>query len=185
MMRRFLVAAACAACAASAQATGGDTWTFSYTGFIDAASGQFDPNKTLTGSFAGVDANADRSITLFELTSLKLNDSEYLGCGGPPMNYAHRCDVASFSYGIGGALTFSARWWGNDEYAASWGGATVTGDRTTEYSYGYSASYSNAWLWSSQTKFAIAGPVPEPAASAMLMGGLGVVALAVRRRRPT
>jgi len=185
MMRRFLAAAACAACLASAQAADNDTWTFSYTGFIDAAGGQFDPGKTLTGSFAGVDANADGSITLFELESLKLNGSEYLGCGGPPMNYEHRCEVASFSYGLGGALTFSARWWGNDEYASSWGGSTVTGDRTTEYSYGYSASYSNTWLWSPQTKFAIAGPVPEPAAPAMLLGGLGLVVLAARRSRPT
>jgi opacity protein-like surface antigen len=185
MMRRFLAAAACAACAGSAQAAGDDTWTFSYTGFIDAGTGQFDPNKTLSGSFAGADANADGAITLFELDSLKLNGSEYLGCGSPPMNYAHRCEVTSFSYGIGGALTFSARWWGNDEYASSWGGSTVTGDRTTEYSYGYSASYSNTWLWSPQTRFAIAVPVPEPAAPAMLLGGLGLVALGARRRRPT
>ena len=170
------LALACAAGGACAE-----DWQFSYTGFNE--NGAFVHDARVDGSFRGTDLDLDGIISLAELSSLVIAGREYLdGClslGDPYF----RCEIGGFSYKLTGQLSIDANWWGNDEAFSGWGAGFRTGDRYSQWSYGWE-DWSRTWYWTSQTVFAItpAPAIPEPATCLMLLGGLATLAGLGRRR---
>jgi hypothetical protein len=176
MAYRFALALAMAWAAGSACA---EEWQFSYTGFNE--NGVFRPDERLTGSFRGADVDLDGKISLPELSSLVIDGRQYLdGCLSLSDPY-FRCEIDAFQYALSGQLSITAQWWGNDEAFSGWGAGLRTGDRYSEWSYGWN-EWSRDRLWSSQTTFAITPAIPEPATVAMLLAGLATLA-GWRRRR--
>jgi hypothetical protein len=163
-------------------------WTFGYTGFLLKETGEFQPGYRLDGFFAGTDANADGVIAKDELSRFNLNGFDYFegsfyGC------YGSWCNLNAFSYRPGdGQLSFDADWHYSDE-AVYTSTRTVTGlSHLSHEERGYPRmdQVSNyTYLWTDQTRFAIAPPpVPEPAMAALLAGGMAVLGVArVRRQR--
>lgn len=170
------LALACAAGGACAE-----DWQFSYTGFNE--NGAFVHDARVDGSFRGTDLDLDGIISLAELSSLVIAGREYLdGClslGDPYF----RCEIGGFSYKLTGQLSIDANWWGNDEAFSGWGAGFRTGDRYSQWSYGWE-DWSQTWYWTSQTSFGItpAPAVPEPATGVMLLAGLATLAGWGRRR---
>lgn len=162
-----------------------DFWQFSYTGFWDSQSSQFQPQWSENGNFAGTDGNANGLLELSELTRFSWESVEYFPVFGMPACMLMDCELEDFSYNLStGQLNFRSEWTYSDEASYSHS-STDTGDRI--YFYGYTwmnpgSSYSK--LWTDQTVFSVSpAPVPEPAAMPMLLAGLGVLGVAARRRR--
>ncbi|MET3134112.1 hypothetical protein AAKU55_004407 [Oxalobacteraceae bacterium GrIS 1.11] len=181
MLRQVICTAVLGSCALAGNAQAG-TWDFSYVGFVNASSGQFDPNVRLDGTFIANDSDGNGAIGKSELTSLILDGQEYIGCGG---SLYFQCSIGNFSYTPGGLLNYTTSYHGTDEESASWYGYTATG-----IGFGLAAInnqgqvYSMDYRWSPSTVFSITSSVPEPLPLAMFgIGLLGMAGTQLRRRR--
>jgi hypothetical protein len=158
-----------------------ETWNFAYQGFQDRAANIFLPDRIITGSFAGHDANANGAIERAEITSLVLNDFDYVACESQS-NEFWRCGTEHFSY-QDGKLLFRAGF--NAADPEGWvGGAHyfIAGDQELGFDFrpGYFVNWS--YHWTPQTTFTISA-VPEPGTWALLLAGLPLAAFAARRRK--
>lgn len=192
-MRRILLASLLAGSAWTVHAEP-LTWDFTYTGFLNISSytdregSRFTeiaaPAHTLTGSFAGSDADGNGMIELAELTMLIVRGQDYFACMASPSPY-HRCGIDRFTYALTGELDFSVGWRGNDEYFSGWSGGVTSGVASTFHTYGPFSEETNDFLWTDATRLSIVpAPVPEPASALMAAAGAAVLAgLRYRRRR--
>ena len=181
MFQRLLCALALVGAGASSHA--GETWTFTYTGFIDSTDGSFVPDRQLLGSFTGIDSDRNGIVERAEITSLILDGKDFVACETDSNEYYH-CGTHSFSYSTLAGPAFSVGEWGSDPEGWVGGGHYIIagdGDYTYHYRPGYDEQH--AWLWAPQTGFSITSPNPEPGTWAMLGVGLLVTTWATRRRR--
>lgn len=165
-------------------------WTFSYTGFYDAEAAQFLPDQRLDGSFSGIDANADGVLDRAELTSLRIDGLDYVACGADN-NPNHYCGADRFTFSAGGGLAFSLGAYGGDPEGWSGGGHLITsGELDYEYRYDPHSSSEHHLYWTDATTLNMASaapisasvpPVPEAPVWAMLLAGVGGIALWGRR----
>ncbi len=187
MRKHLLCAVLLAAGAACAQAEE-TTWHFTYQGFIDSATGLFDPDRQLTGTFRGSDGDGDGIIGAAELSYLSTGGYTYVapfgeGCVDSTSPYL-RCHVDAFSYALTGQLDFSAGYYGYDEHTSGWSGDIVTGSHFGHSRYGPlpDHNWSVRHDWTDQTTFRITPPpIPEPSAWLMLAAGLPVAGRAWHR----
>jgi hypothetical protein len=181
-----------ALCAASAVAQAG-TWTFSYVGFFNESSFEFDSLRRMDGSFTGHDADNDGYIDTKEISSLVLNNIDYIGCRSASNDF-YRCGADSFRYKAGEKLQFSLGTSGTDpEGIVSATHYINAGDREVDYRFQGDHYQQQTYWWTDETRFTIAGNplsgsdvlvVPEPGTWAMLGTGLLLItATALRRRR--
>ncbi len=181
----LLGAADCAGMTARAQAQPDSTTIgFTITGFADAATGVYDPNKSYSGSFTGADANGDGLIELNELTAFTWAGVDYKQrfgyegyCGDGSNNFF--CGLYTFTYKPGLQPDFSTYWESWDGHLAE-EGSTVAGNRivlTVKNGPG-----SQTELWTSDTQFSLS-PVPEPRQATMLLTALALGGLMAARRR--
>lgn len=188
LLSMLLAASACLIAPAQAQTQ--PTWTFSYTGFQDADTMQFNPNYRIDGFFSGSDTNGDGWLERGELTRFYWNsysyfENPYTGCNGA------WCRLDDFYYNLHtGQLSFDAQ----SHYSDI---ATLSSTRTVSglsiISHGETGYWppfyisDSMWQWTGQTQFAISPPpVDEPPMLALLPAGLLAAALlrrAARRRR--
>lgn len=158
------------------------TWNFSYTGFFDQNAGMFDAQRQLVGSFTGDDADGDGILSRSEISSLKLNGFEYVGCESESNAYYH-CGADTFSYTPGGTLEFTAGITGSDpEGLVFRGHLFLSGQQELTYHHTPGSILETAYLWRDQTQFVITA-VPEPGTWAMLATGLLLISGAALRRR--
>ena len=193
-MRRILLASILAGSAWSAHAAPA-SWTYTYTGFFathatsdfdgsSTYSEGFEPDTQILGSFSGQDDDGDGVIGLAELGGFFVNGIDYFSCMANPSPYG-RCSIRRFSYVAGGALDFSAGWYGYDEAVSGWSGDVITGVEVLDYSYRDRFESTRHLYWTEATRFNIVQtPVPEPAGGAMAAAGLLLLAgLGSRRMR--
>ena len=197
MLRQLVVFAALSVSAAAQAAS--TYYDFQYTGFNVISSPpdwsgaeptqEWAPNATIKGYFRGDDLNNDNIISrneierfgirfgagaVAELTVCPERDSSVSGYTG--------CRIDSFSYAIGGTLSFDAA----VEYSSN---ASVYNyyywDMPTKGYSNFSADIccgSQSFVPTADTRFSIITAVPEPSTWAMLGGGLLIAAGAARRR---
>ncbi|RZA32613.1 MAG: hypothetical protein EOP92_25130 [Lysobacteraceae bacterium] len=193
-MRRIILACFLAGGAWTAHA-GPVNWEFTYTGFYTSQTTThrlegtthtegFLPDARITGAFSGDDDDGDGILELAELDSFVANGTQYLWCVANPSPYG-RCSIGHFTYALDTqALSFSGGWNGNDEFFSGWGGSITSGVSATDYSYSDFVETTRVYTWTDATRLgfrALPPPVPEPAAGAMALGGLLVLA-GLRRR---
>jgi hypothetical protein len=171
---------------AGAAAAEPQTWQFTYTGFYNALTGQFEPKRTLAGEFTGEDLNDDLIIDSGELqTMIVYGERNYKGCQGEESPY-YACGVGPFYFGPGNDLSFSLGEESHDRMRLQGGGHRIdTGDRDWTYRIVDGVEKpSRDYYWTPRTALQVS-LVPEPAAWAMLAGGIGVLlsAGAMRKRR--
>lgn len=186
MLKKLFTGSVLAACCAFAQAAAVPaTWNFTWTGFeID---GRFRPDVSYSGSFTGVDANHNGTIELSELSvfgidPLSRGDSNFFHCktGTFP---AAECKVNTFSYVIGGQLSFDAYRKTSYDYPGEYP-AEATYGFDTSYGASYEGHQGMFYEWgvyyvTPKTVLTVQptlAPVPEPEGYAMLGAGLLVLA---------
>lgn len=191
MKKKLLCAALFVAGISSAHAEV-TTWSFVYQGFVDAATGLFDPQVKFTGSFTGDDRNLDGVIAFDELSYFESQGITFLsdkaepdfgGCGTPYL----RCQVENFNYALTGNLDYTVATNGADEFGIYWWYSRAdTGSffHTGGGNVPSNLAWVNQYNWSDQTSFSISpAPVPEPAVALMLPAGLALMYLTRVRRR--
>lgn len=108
-MSRTFLCVVLAACAIPGHA---ETWHFAYQGFHDSVAGKFLPDRKMTGSFDGWDADADGVVARSEITSLVVDGFDFVACESQSNEYWH-CGAEAFAY-RDGALSFTAGQYGSD-----------------------------------------------------------------------
>lgn len=153
------------------------TWRFEQVGW-----GQ---GGTTTLSFTGTDANSDGFLTLDELSSLSLSQSEMLTADS---KYTLRdftlSDLSSFNWDMADATTFgdaaTDALIANYLYGSGWSVRFNSSQVDSSYSVGRVE-----WFDRTESVFTAVSAVPEPGQAALFLGGLGVLAgVARRHRRP-
>lgn len=136
MLKQLLCATALAACAASAQAEVASQWQFTWTGFLisNPTQSYFDPSRSVTGTFSGIDADHDGIIILAEVTELTVGGIDWATCGDGPFV---ACGISRFSYSAQGGLDLRTQQISYEENP--WTGTSVT--RTTTYDTSDAISY--------------------------------------------
>lgn len=184
MLKKLMCILVLGTVAASAPAE--TVWDFSYKGFFNSQSNQFEPLWTENGLFAGADGNGNGLLELQELTRFEWSGGtvvvEYIVPFECPFN---QCKLESFSYNLRtGQLNFSSEWTYSDEimYNTS---RTVAGDRISLFvSVGDGVPVYGERLWTAETSFnIIPAPVPEPSTALMLAVGIGTLGFSARRIR--
>jgi MYXO-CTERM domain-containing protein len=171
-------------------------WEFTYTGFYASLSTThrfegtthtegFLPDAQVLGAFSGNDDDGDGVLELDELDSFVADNTQYLWCVQNPSPYG-QCSIGHFSFALDSqALSFSGSWHGNDEFFSGWGGSITSGASATDYRYSDFVESTRSYTWTDATTLSLRQlppPVPEPAAGAMALGGLLLLA-GLRRRR--
>jgi MYXO-CTERM domain-containing protein len=162
-------------------------WTFTYTGFYDQEAAVFLPDMQIAGSFTGTDLDADGVLEIGELSSLTIGSMDYVACAAGSNAYYH-CGADSFTFSTAGGLSFSLGEYGSDPEGLNGGGRLI---ESGKLSYDYQITpYNTAehhLYWTDNTLLSMVSaspvsPVPEAPAWAMLVAGLGTVAVWRRRR---
>lgn len=172
--------------AALAPASAQTLWQFSYTGFLDVDTNQFEPQRSESGLFVGSDGNRNGLLEQSELTRFIWGQVTFIDLEHSwDECVLMQCTLENFSYDMrSGRLDFTSEWTYRDDMAYT-NSRTVTGDRISIYGYvGDGEVSGSTWLWTDQTRFNITpAPVPEPGVAPMLLAGPGVLGLAARRQR--
>lgn len=178
LLAAFALPLACTSIAAAAPAV--QTWSYSFTGFHHVQSGTFDPSLTVSGTFSGVDLNADNTIDKSELTALTFRGFDFIACGTESY---FTCSLDAFSFTPGSALLLAATWAAEDvEFTSQAGGSFISGDRWRLFSNGTFGDRDDTWLFTANTVEQVS-VVPEPTALSLLAAGLAGIAGARWRRR--
>ncbi len=189
-MKKYLLSAVLSLAGLSAAHAEPRVWHFTYRGFVDAATGVFNPQMELKGEFVGEDRNADGVVTLDELSYFESQGYRFLpkvanpggsGCGSHYLS----CSVYNFSYALSGQLDYTVGTHGADEfYNHWWFSDTVTGSHFSQGSGDifHEESWVSRYNWSDKTTFIMLS-VPEPTAALMLPAGLALMYWVRARRR--
>lgn len=189
-MKKYLLSAVLSLAGLSPAHAEPNEWYFTYRGFVDAATGVFNPEMVLQGVFVGEDRNADGVVTLDELSYFESQGRRFLpkvanpggsGCGG----YYLSCNVYNFSYALTGQLDYTVGTHGADEfYNHWWFSDTVTGSHFSQGSGDifHEESWVSRYNWSDKTTFSMLS-VPEPTTALMLPAGLALMYWVRARRR--
>jgi MYXO-CTERM domain-containing protein len=162
-------------------------WTFSYTGFYDHEAAVFLPEMQIAGSFTGTDLDADGVLEIGELSSLTIGSMDYVACAAGSNPYYH-CGADSFSFSPDRGLAFSLGEYGSDPEGFHSGGHLIeSGKLSYDYQITPYSTMEHHLGWTADTTLSMlsaspVSPVPEAPGWAMLLAGLGAVAL--WRRRP-
>lgn len=167
------------------------SYTFRYTGFDytihddwGSNSAGWDPDRTISGRFSGIDRDGDSILERYELTQFVLADDDYLGCSNAPWGY-HSCQLNAFSFSPELGLQFAGYHRASDE-AIDWTTTVEAGKQISFHRWVWGREDEVVYLWTPATTLlvqAIPAPVPEPAHALMLAGGLGLLFAVAGRRR--
>ncbi|MEG0885338.1 MAG: PEP-CTERM sorting domain-containing protein [Janthinobacterium sp.] len=189
-MKKYLLSAVLSLAGLSAAHAEPRVWHFTYRGFVDAATGVFNPQMELKGEFVGEDRNADGVVTLDELSYFESQGHRFLpkvanpggsGCGSHYLS----CSVYNFSYALTGQLDYTVGTHGADEfYNRWWFSDTVTGSHFSQGSGDifHEENWVSRYNWSDKTTFSMLS-VPEPTTALMLPAGLALMYWVRARRR--
>lgn len=189
-MKKYLLSAVLSLAGLSAAHAEPRVWHFTYRGFVDAATGVFNPQMELKGEFVGEDRNADGVVTLDELSYFESQGHRFLpkvanpggsGCGSHYLS----CSVYNFSYALTGQLDYTVGTHGADEfYNHWWFSDTVTGSHFSQGSGDifHEENWVSRYNWSDKTTFSMLS-VPEPTTALMLPAGLALMYWVRARRR--
>ncbi|MBA5607916.1 PEP-CTERM sorting domain-containing protein [Duganella sp. FT3S] len=196
MLKQFLYGGMLAACCSLAQAStiAPTEYAFSWTGFNVAAGYDmpwFDATRTVSGTFAGVDANHDSVIELNELSNLTINGTEYVHCA---YNSGYNtCGVSAFSYSQAGGLQLNAQrtLYNSPPGPDDWSASQISYDVQRRSGYIDDMTFGRMQppmgLELQMTPETITNvhqvsAVPEPQTYAMLGAGLLLLSVAAKRR---
>lgn len=166
-MKRALGIALVLLAVSTAQAS---SWQFTLTHLCRSQPGDADVCIDMRGNFGGTDANADGVLSLDELAYL---DLEAMVFHPSWSNGLDSGSTGSFSYGPGGALTFSA--------SATFYRVQVSVATGLGYEVYGPVPDSGLYAWTPESQALVTAVVPEPAPSALML--VGLVTLSALRRR--
>lgn len=198
MLKQLMYGSVLAACCSLAQASAvaPTQYAFSWTGLEVAETNSmpwFDAARTVSGTFAGVDANHDNALELNELTDLTINGTEFVNCGD---NSGYdSCGVSAFSFSRQGGLQLNAQRTvyfsppGPDDWSAGRTSYDIRRDSgyIEDVSFGQMQPPEGREMYftpQTVTDIHQVSAVPEPQTWAMLGAGMLLLgALAQRRKR--
>lgn len=197
MLKQLMYGSVLAACCSLAQASAiaPTQYAFSWTGFDVSepySMPWFDASRTVSGTFAGVDANHDNAFELNELTDLTINGIEYVQCA---YNSGYNtCGVSAFSFSQQGGLQLKAERTiyssppGQDEWYASRIGYDIRrgSGYIEDVTFGRMQPPEGRELFftpATVTTIHQVSAVPEPQTYAMLGAGMLLLGAAAQRRK--
>lgn len=190
-MKKILMSVVGALSLVSAQAAE-QNWSFSYTGmYLSQWRGDefWDANKVMSGMFSGNDSNHDGVLTRNEVTHFTIDGTglDFANCANSDMYFT--CNLADnfrFQIGVNPPVFFA------HSFEVIEGEGLYQNDyRQSGHNY-HVTPWLNAggngsdWMVTSATRFVINGqtaPVPEPESWAMMLAGMGLLGMVVRRRK--
>lgn len=194
MFKKLVYGSVLAACCSFAHADNAplSKYEFTWKGFETYPFPGFDPNYTVSGTFAGIDANHNNILELNELTDLKIQGTEFVGCQAAP---GDSCGVSMFSYSqqdglqlhAGRTVYFSPP--GPDDWSAFSQTYHLEKLTPTSFSYVDYTSFgrmyyeSGGGIFTPQTVMTVTAAVPEPQTWLMLGAGMLLLSQASKRRK--